>query len=77
MQPFWPLKLDYLIIALDPDYQWTAIGVPNQRYLWVMARSPHMADKKLGSILEGIKQTGYKVKDVKRVPHNKQKSESP
>ena len=30
VSPFWPLKFGYLVIALDKNYEWTAIGVAIQ-----------------------------------------------
>jgi len=68
VSPFWPLKFDYLVIALADDYSWTAIGVPNQNYLWIMADYWDMDDEKLNEIIEEIKDKGYNVEDVKRVP---------
>jgi apolipoprotein D and lipocalin family protein len=63
-----PVELDYLIIGLSPDYSWTAVGVPNQNYLWIMARDKQMSEEKLQSILKDIEATGYRIDDVKRVP---------
>jgi apolipoprotein D and lipocalin family protein len=63
-----PVELDYLIIGLAPDYSWTAVGVPNQNYLWIMARDKQMSEDQLQSILKGIAATGYRIDEVKRVP---------
>ena len=63
-----PFNLDYLIIDLDKDYQWTVVGVPNQKYLWVMSRNPEMDDALLSKILTDVKNKGYDISDVKRVP---------
>lgn len=69
VQPFWPLKLDYLIIGLADDYSWTAIGVPNQNYLWVMSRSPENADKKIAAAKARLSEIGYDDKIEAIVPH--------
>jgi apolipoprotein D and lipocalin family protein len=63
-----PFNLDYLIIDLDKDYQWTVVGVPNQKYLWVMARKPEMDDVLLSKILTEVKNKGYDTSEVNRVP---------
>jgi apolipoprotein D and lipocalin family protein len=68
VQPFWPFKLDYLVIDLDSDYQWTAIGVPSGAYLWIMGRVPVVSDKELNQIIDRVKSLGYPVEDVVRVP---------
>jgi apolipoprotein D and lipocalin family protein len=63
-----PFDLDYLIIDLDTDYQWTVVGVPNQKYLWVMSRKPEMDDALLSKILTEVKNKGYDISEVNRVP---------
>ena len=70
IKPSWwwfPVKMDYLIIGLAPNYEWTAIGVPNQKYLWVMAQEPKMTDETLSKILESLKNQGYNTDHVERV----------
>jgi apolipoprotein D and lipocalin family protein len=68
VQPMWPLKFNYLIIALDADYEWTAVGVPNGAYLWIMSTSPQMSESKLNRIVQKVQKMGYPVHDIKRVP---------
>lgn len=63
-----PFNQDYLIIDLDSAYQWTVVGVPNQKYLWVMSRKPEMDDAILSKILTDVKNKGYDTSDVNRVP---------
>lgn len=69
VQPFWPLKLDYLVIALDKNYEWTVIGVPNQAYLWLMARAKNMDQSQIDEILKQVAQTGYDISDITNIPH--------
>lgn len=69
VQPFWPLKLDYLIIGLANDYSWTAIGVPNQKYLWIMSRSPENAGTKIAAAQARLNEIGYDGKIEVIVPH--------
>ena len=71
VQPIWPIKADYLIIALDPDYQWTAIGVPDQKYLWVMSRDPQFSKEKVGEVMKELDRLGYSTKDIQYVEHSK------
>lgn len=70
VQPIWPLRLSYLIIGLASDYSWTAIGVPGQKYLWIMARSPDNADKKIAAAKARLKEIGYDDKIEVTVPHD-------
>lgn len=69
VSPFWPLKFDYLVIALAPDYSWTAIGVPDGDYLWIMARDWKSPDKAVSAALENLKSIGYPINDLVVVPH--------
>lgn len=73
ISPFWPLKFDYLIIAMADDYSWTAIGVPDQKYLWIMARKWESSDKTVATALAQLKATGYKTEDLVLVPHQQKK----
>jgi apolipoprotein D and lipocalin family protein len=70
VQPFWPLKFDYLVIGLDPNYEWTAIGVPNQKYLWIMTSTPQFPKARVQQILNDLKQQGYSTEDIQYVEHS-------
>lgn len=69
VSPFWPIKADYLVVALAEDYSWTAIGVPNQNYLWIMARTPDNPEPKIAAAVEALKKIGYKHDQLVFVPH--------
>lgn len=71
VQPIWPIKADYLIIALAADYTWTAIGVPNQAYLWVMTREAQFPRTKVDEILKELDLLGYSTKEIVFVEHSK------
>lgn len=68
VQPLWPFKLDYLVIALAPDYSWTAVGVPSGEYLWIMARDKFFSKEKVNEVLKELEVNGYPVNDIKYVP---------
>ena len=69
VSPLWPLKLDYLIVALDKNYQWTAIGVPNQKYLWIMARDWKNPEPTIQAAVQKLVEAGYDASNMVRVPH--------
>lgn len=73
VRPFWPLKFDYLVVALGKDYDWTAIGVPDGGYLWIMARTPQVSEEKMQEILSEIRKTGYPLNDLVAVPQRWEK----
>lgn len=69
ISPFWPLKLDYLVLAVADDYSWTAIGVPNQSYLWIMARSPEFSAEEMNTVMQVLAKREYSVDDMVQVKH--------
>lgn len=70
VQPFWPLKLDYIILEIDPEYQWTAVGVPNQSYLWIMSRTKKMDAQLLKEIIKTLENKNYNTKDIQLIQHD-------
>lgn len=68
VSPLWPFKFDYLIVDLDEDYKWTAIGVPDQKYLWIMARDWKNPEAVIKSAIKRLEKKGYDVKNLVIVP---------
>ncbi len=73
VQPFWPLKFDYLVIGLDPQYRWSIVGVPDRSYVWIMARTPQMSEEDYQVATQKIEKLGYDLTKLIKVPHNGQK----
>lgn len=69
VSPLWPLKFDFLVLALAPDYSWTAIGVPSQKYLWIMARSTAAAAVVIKNAVAELRALGYDTGNLTLVPH--------
>jgi len=70
VSPIWPIKADYLVIALADDYSWTAIGVPNQKYLWIMARDFKDGKNTIEKAVQALNEKGYDASNLIEVPHN-------
>ncbi|MBP9889113.1 MAG: lipocalin family protein [Leptospiraceae bacterium] len=70
VSPFWPLKFDYLIIDLDPSYKWTVIGVPDQTYIWIMARTPTLTEAEFQKIISRVDEMGYNSKNLVKVTNS-------
>lgn len=70
VSPFWPIKFDYLIIGLAADYEWTVIGVPSEKYLWIMSANPHLPKETIRSIIDELEVNGYNTKNIVYVEHN-------
>ncbi len=69
MKFFWYLPAgDYLILHVDEGYRATIIGVPDRRYVWIMARSPELPPTEYQELLNRVAAMGYDVSKVVAVP---------
>lgn len=68
MQFIWPIKADYRIIYLSPDYSTTVIGRQKRDYVWIMARTPQIPDAEYESLLRFVATQGYDTSLVRKVP---------
>lgn len=69
VQPWWPFQFNYLIVALAEDYSWTAVGVPDQEYLWIMARDWRNPEPVIKAATEKLRAVGYDPTIKTTVPH--------
>ena len=56
-----PVWGDYWIIGLAPDYSWAVVGDPSRRYLWILARTPHLEPDALAAATETARANGFNV----------------
>jgi apolipoprotein D and lipocalin family protein len=68
MQFIWPIKADYRIIYLADDYSLTVVGREKRDYLWIMARTPVIADTDYQRMLMFVEAQGYDIKLIQKVP---------
>jgi apolipoprotein D and lipocalin family protein len=62
------LSVKYLVLDLDPNYQWVAVGHPSRRYGWIMARTKTLDDATYQGILRRLAQQGYDTAKFQKVP---------
>jgi len=62
------ISVQYLILDLDPNYQWVAIGHPSRNYGWVLSRSKVLPDAAYQNILAKLAAQGYDTGKFKLVP---------
>lgn len=55
-RPFWGA---YWIIVLDPDYQYAVVGHPSRDYLWILSRTPTMAETLYAQVVAQLRAMGY------------------
>ena len=68
MQFFWPIKADYRIAWLAPDYSQVIVAREARDYAWIMARSPRIAEEDLQRHMRFLAAAGYDVTRIRRVP---------
>ena len=68
MRFVWPFKAPFLITDLSPDYQTTIIGVPDRKYVWIMARTKTLPDSRYAGMVKLLEKSGHDVSKLRRVP---------
>ena len=68
MQFIWPFKSDYRIAWLADDYSLTMIGREQRDYVWIMARTPQIAEADYQRVLQFAGAQGYNINLIRKVP---------
>ncbi len=68
MEFMWPIKAQYIVAYLDPDYTETIIARDARDYAWVMARTPRISDEAYAADVERLARMGYDTSKLRRVP---------
>ncbi|MDN5780947.1 MAG: lipocalin family protein [Luteimonas sp.] len=68
MQFIWPIKAEYVIAYLAPDYSQTIIARNDRDYAWVMARTPAIPEDEYQQHMQRLHKWGYDIGKVRRVP---------
>ncbi len=68
MQFIWPFKADYRIVFVSEDYSQTIIGRNQRDYIWIMARTPQIAEKDYQLLLTKASELGYDISEIQKVP---------
>jgi apolipoprotein D and lipocalin family protein len=55
---------DYHVLILASDYSYAAVGSPDRRYLWILARNPAMAASTYREIVEEVRAKGFDVEQL-------------
>ena len=59
--------MPFLIIDLDDNYQFTVIGYPSRKYVWIMAREPELSDEVYEGILSNLAEVGYDISQINKI----------
>jgi len=68
MQFVWPIKAEYRVVYIDPEYQFTIIGRTKRDYVWLMARQAVIGEDDYKRLLSIIEQEGYDLDKLRLVP---------
>jgi len=68
---FWPFSGDYWIIDLGQEYEYAVIGHPERKYLWILSRSPEMAEDVYQLIITQLQQQEYDITKLIRTEQQK------
>jgi apolipoprotein D and lipocalin family protein len=77
MRFVWPVKADYRIAYVSPDYGQTVIARVARDYVWIMARTPSIPDADYERLLQFVAAQGYDVSLLRKVPQRWDSSASP
>ena len=68
MQFIWPIKAQYVIAWVDPEYRFVIVARDKRDYVWVMARTPTVSDADYKALAARVVEMGYDSQALKRVP---------
>ena len=63
---FWPFYGDYWILKLGNDYDYSVVGTPSRKYLWILSRTPQMNNELFSQLIEFAKSKGFDVGNLIR-----------
>ena len=68
MQFIWPIKADYRIVYVSPDYQRTIVGREKRDNVWIMARTPQISAADFQDLRDRVAREGYDMTKLAMVP---------
>lgn len=77
VQLLWPFRSDYTILALDPDYRVTMVGLPSRKLLWIMSKDRTLDDASYQRLLEQARAQGFPVEQIRKVPQGPEDAGKP
>lgn len=59
VQFFWPFKGDYWILEVGDNYEYSLVGEPDRKHLWILSRKPQVELHTLQYLVEKAKVKGF------------------
>ncbi len=66
---FWPFYGDYWVINLGKSYNYSVVGTPSRKYLWILSRAKKMDDALYAQLVEFAKSKGFDVGKLIKTTH--------
>ena len=63
---FWLVSADYIVLELDPDYQYAMVG-SGKDFLWILSRTPQLDESIYQKLTTQAAALGYDVSRLERV----------
>jgi apolipoprotein D and lipocalin family protein len=57
---------DYHVLILAPDYSYAAVGSPDRKYLWILARTPDLPGSIYEQLMKDLGGMGFEVERIQR-----------
>jgi apolipoprotein D and lipocalin family protein len=68
MQFVWPIKAEYVISYVDPEYTQTIVARSALDYVWIMARTPTIPEADYARLKGMVGDMGYDLTKLQQVP---------
>ena len=68
VQPFWPIKMQYIVAYLKEDYSQTIVARDDRDYTWIMARTPTISQGDYEALVARVITLGYPSSKIRKVP---------
>jgi len=70
VRTIWPMKNQYVISHLEPDYSAALIARDRRDHVWILSRTPKISDAKRAEYQQKIASYGYDVSKLHYFPQN-------
>jgi apolipoprotein D and lipocalin family protein len=68
---FWPFRSEYLIIDQGDEYEYSVIGTPDRKHLWIISRTPEIDSDTFEEIIQNIEKQGFYRENLIKTQHSK------
>lgn len=75
VQFIWPIRADYRIAWLSPDYSQVIVAREKRDFVWIMARTPTLPQADYEAMVQRVGTMGYDTAQLKRVPQRTPRAE--